>query len=99
MRWYGGGGYSAILRDNFDLGSKLDESSGLEVAFCVFASGVGFEVSFVVTGFLQIAEGDGGFYLPGSIFGGVRHSVFVVLLEAFLEVGGQSDVAVAGGRD
>ena len=38
--------------------------------------------------FFGIAEGDGGFYAPGAILGGVGDGTTVVAGEAVLEVGG-----------
>ena len=46
----------------------------------------GLEIAFVVVGFFLVAESDGGFDVPRSIFSCVRNLSGVVAGEAFVEI-------------
>ena len=52
----------------------------------VGTTGVGLEVALVGVGFLFVAESDGGFDVPRSIFSCVRNLSGVVASEAFVEI-------------
>ena len=52
----------------------------------VSSTSAGLEVALVGVGFLFVAESDGGFDVPRSIFSRVRNLSGVVAVEAFVEI-------------
>ena len=78
---------------------RRSQKFGSEVPSGVGTAGSGFEVALVSVGFLLVAEGDGGFNVPRSVFGGVGYVTGVVVDETLLEVLGDSGVVVLPGGD
>ena len=65
----------------------------------VSTTGARLEIAFVVVGFFLVAESDGGFEVPRSIFSCVRNLSGVVAGEAFVEILSHACIMVLPGGD
>ena len=65
----------------------------------VGTTGAGLEIAFIVVGFFLVAESDGGFDVPRSIFSCVRNMSGVVAGETFVEILSHACIMVLPGGD